>query len=320
MFQYLELELLNKTPDIAINIQHLRQPIPELADAAAALAPFTLPRGRARIDWAWIFKSDAAGIPTIPAVALQQFALTHWDSWLSLLRSRIPSNVMQTLEQYGPGGEQPDTTELVQATRTLFEGDRTLREKARWNLDRIALEDRPVIEALIHLYTGPDNRLLDLYGPEGSLRFVSYEQILGYGEDPLPDFLQAAVFVGYTEQVQPEQIDGFYTVFTDSRGYNLTGVEIIATTFANLLESRSLEPLPPVLHLLSIAAWAFAISTLFLRLPAPATLAVAPALAVGLLALSVYLFSRGNWLPFLSLLLFQLPVALLGALFWRYIA
>lgn len=318
LFQYLELDLLNDSPGMMVNVQRLRRPIPELAEAAAALAPFTLPRGGARIDWAWIFKADAAGLPTIPAVVLQQLALTHWDSWLALLRSRVPGDAMRALQEYGPRGGKPDVAELTRATRTLFLTN-PIRPENTWDLRGMNAEERPVIEALLDLYTGPDRRLLDYYGPDRSLRFVPYERVLGHGDDPLPDLSRAVVFVGYTEQVQPEQQDSFYTVFSRASGYPVNGVEIVATTFANLLERRSIEPLPAALHLLFATGWGLALACLFLRLPLALTLGAVPVLAVTLLGGSVYLFSsNGLWLPVVGLLLFQLPVALVGALLWRY--
>ncbi|GEM_PF-2910659 len=50
-------------------------------------------------------------------------------------------------------------------------------------------------------------------------------------------------FVGFSEKFhQAEQTDSFDTVFSQADGLKLSGVEIAATMFANLLEGRSVTP------------------------------------------------------------------------------
>ena len=51
------------------------------------------------------------------------------------------------------------------------------------------------------------------------------------------------VFVGHSEQLRPGQKDGFYTVYTRHNGLDLSGVEIAATAFANLLEDMPVLPI-----------------------------------------------------------------------------
>jgi adenylate cyclase len=50
------------------------------------------------------------------------------------------------------------------------------------------------------------------------------------------------VFVGYSDLCDARQPDRFYTVFTREDGVDLSGVEIAATGFADLLTNRSLTP------------------------------------------------------------------------------
>ena len=55
------------------------------------------------------------------------------------------------------------------------------------------------------------------------------------------DLSGKVVFVGYSDLYEPDQPDRFYTVFTGKDGVDLSGVEIMATAFANLLRDQALR-------------------------------------------------------------------------------
>ena len=63
--------------------------------------------------------------------------------------------------------------------------------------------------------------------------------------DGAPDLQGRVVFVGYSDLFEPDQPDRFYTVFTGSDGIDLSGVEIMATAFANLLMDIRCGPPTP---------------------------------------------------------------------------
>ena len=55
------------------------------------------------------------------------------------------------------------------------------------------------------------------------------------------DFKNKVVFVGFSGATQPEQDivrDDYHTVFSNPNGLFISGVEIAATAFANLLENK----------------------------------------------------------------------------------
>jgi adenylate cyclase len=140
---------------------------------------------------------------------------------------------------------------------------------------------------------------------------------LGVRRDSL-DLRGKAVFVGFSEQFQPEQKDGFYTVFSRPDGLDMSGVEIAATAFANLLEGRSVLPPAPGLMLLAVCAWGLALGVLLLA-PGAAVLPLTAMLGAGYLGGAYYAFAaHGAWLPLVVPLLVQLPAGVLGGLLWRY--
>lgn len=184
---------------------------------------------------------------------------------------------------------------------------------------------RSTLAALFGMHDGRYSHYLDFYGPPRSIHTVPYYRVL---EGRLDDRSRAApvnlegkaVFVGFSEKRWLEQKDGFHTVFSLPEGLDLSGVEIAATAFANLLEGRSIKPLEPPHHFLVIALWGIALGTLFLLLPAACIFPAVGVLAGAYLGAAHYAFAHnGLWLSMVVPLLFQLPLALLGALLVRYL-
>ncbi len=90
------------------------------------------------------------------------------------------------------------------------------------------------------------HRFLNFYGPPGTISNAPYHAVIKGGDPNVSpetlDFTNKVVFVGFSDLYDPGQPDRFYTVFTREVGVDLSGVEIAATSFANLLTNRSLTP------------------------------------------------------------------------------
>ena len=193
---------------------------------------------------------------------------------------------------------------------------------------------RRLIQALVSLYSGDEIRYLNFYGPPRTVRTIPYHQALGTAngsaarEPTENDFKGKAVFVGFSAATQPEQDrirDDYNTVFSRSDGLYLSGVEIAATAFANLLEDRPLRLLPLPLNLALVFLWGLAIVIAFAALPQPTTITLGTGFVVlGLALISAYVYmshrqfaDTGIWMP-LVLPLLQVPVALFGVVSLRY--
>ena len=68
--------------------KQLRPPLPAFALGSAGMAPFPLPRETERVSQFFAFASALEGRPTLPAVALQLYALPVLGDWTRLL-SRV---------------------------------------------------------------------------------------------------------------------------------------------------------------------------------------------------------------------------------------
>jgi len=113
-----------------------------------------------------------------------------------------------------------------------------------WVEDESA-ETRQLLEALVSMYTGNDVRYLNFYGPSGTIETIPYHAIV-QGQDLNQaanelNLVNKVAFVGFSDLYDPVQPDRFYTVFISNEGYSLSGVEIAATAFGNLLHNQSIR-------------------------------------------------------------------------------
>jgi len=126
-------------------------------------------------------------------------------------------------------------------------------------------------------------------------------------------------FIGLSEQLRPEEKDGFYTVFSQPNGLDISGVEIAATAFANLLENLPVEPLNLGVHITIVALWGVVLTILCLLWPP--VIAAGSVVGLSLLYMGVAHFQfkhHGLWYPLIVPLFFQAPLAFFGAVLWKY--
>ena len=294
-------------------------PLPELKAVALGSGPFVLPTVPVEVGQFWTFGRASDDIPSLPAVALQAHLLPQYDDFVMLVETARP----------GMTASWPQTRAAVQAQRELeaamttirrtFQGEAGLAAAAKRELDRgsYSTTARSALEVLLDLYTGPSSRFLNFYGPARSVRTLPYDEALnGTGDAGLAGTL---VLVGLSEPRQPEQQDDFISVFSQSTGVNLSGVELGATAVANLLEQRTLTPLSLPLQGALIATLGVVFGLLLGRA------GVGRAAAVGALAGALYagaaywqFTSSYVWLPLVVPLLLQLPASFGTAVWWSY--
>jgi adenylate cyclase len=321
---------LDGTQSGTIWTEELIPPIPELADAAKALAPFPVPKVQVNVYQFWPFKPSAGNAASMPSAALQVYALPLQPRWMDVLE-RAGATGIDGLPRTEAGvGRADGVQRLMLALRGAFTNYPGLGQRVRQVLaadqgqSALTAEQRRVITALAGLYEGGDNRYLNFYGPPGTIPNIPYNAVIQGGSATVPasdlDFTGKVVFVGFSDLYDPGQPDRFYTVFTTDDGVDLSGVEIAATGFANLLTDRSLIPSGPLITAALLLAAGFLLGTGVYLLSATIAVPLALLLAGLYVAAVQYAFNSADlWLPLAIPVLVQLPMALFVGLLAQYL-
>jgi adenylate cyclase len=310
--------------------EELIPPIPELAQAAKALAPFPVPKVQVNIYQFWPFKPSAGNAASLPAAALQVYALPVQQRWMEVLK-RAGATGIEDLPRSESGiGRAEGVQRLMLTLRGVFSNDPGLGDRIHQVLaddgeqPALTSQERRVITALAGLYEGGDNRYLNFYGPPGSIPNIPYNAVITGGSATVPsstlDFTGKVVFVGFSDLYDPGQPDRFYTVFTNDDGVDLSGVEIAATGFANLLTDRSLRPAGLLTTAAMLLAVGFLLGAGIYLLSATIAVPLALLLSGLYIAAVQYAFNTADlWLPLAIPVLVQLPIALFVGLLAQYL-
>ena len=327
LFQYLRQENITirdaNNPDRGeIHIEKLILPVKVLKENAFGLAPFPLPKVPAKVNHFLMYKPSLGNAPTMPVVLLQTYALPVYDDLYELLKTYIPGQLEKLPDSRQQLVSQGEIHIVARQLRRLFRNNRKLAgqllSKIKSEPEKYDADKQQLLTTLIRCYQSPYSRYLNFYGPAHSIKTIPYHEVL-FNKDL--DLKNKVVLVGFSEQFQPEQKDGFYTVFSeDKSGLDISGVEIIATAFANLLTDQALKSSNPWLDIFILIVWAILLGIGLRLLPGPTQIPAAMGLAF-IYSISVYLaFSRqANWLPLAVPVLWQIPLATLATLFWRYL-
>jgi adenylate cyclase len=314
-----------------VEISRRIPPVSLLEEAAAASTPYPLPKVPVKVCRDWTFRTTAENFPspTLPVVAFQLYALPAYPDFYRLLQDvspeqsrRLPSSAEEFVRMQGIKG-------MILELREFFEKDPSAERRMIAALEgsKVPMDPkrRRILRSLIRLYGGGIRKFLNFYGPTGTVRTIPYYRALhperkGEGAADTLAVAGKAVFVGSSESRQLAQKDGFPTVYTKENGVDLSGVEIEATSFANLLDDMQVRPLPFRFHVSGLLLWGIAAGILsFVFRPAVSFPAVA-ALSLLYLAAAVHRFaSEAAWYPVVVPLLIQGPMVLAGSVAWNYV-
>ena len=247
LLQHLQLERMGSASYLG---ESLSSPIPPLSEAAIGLGPFPLPKVPARVSQFWAFKASAGDVATLPAVALQVHALA-WLGHFTQLADRAENDGPRNSSRHPAelGGAQ-ELDRIMRRLRRRLKADPAILDSLFQQLKseyapRISDSEKMILTALARVYGGEDGYFLNFYGPPGTIRSIPGYAILSEAASGDPerafDLAGKVVFIGPVEFSAAVQRDGFFTVFSRADGVDLSGVEIAATAFANLLADRTLR-------------------------------------------------------------------------------
>ena len=312
-----------------INIESTVPPIAPLANSAIAKAPFALPKVPIRVNSYWAFKPGAGDAPTLPVVVFQVYAMQVYNELMALLNEVSP-----TLSEKLPANGDAVVADkrikdIIQVLRGHFERDPTMAEKIlkQLKISKSFSNDKKkhqIIESLIQMYHLPKSRYLNFYGPPGTIKTIPYYQIMESLEDPAAysgqlDLKGKAIFIGLSERMRPEQKDGFYTVFSQPNGLDISGVEIAASAFGNIIEDMHVKPLGVIEHFALVSLWGILIGVICILFPTLVSSSTIVGVSITYLIVIHYQFKHaGLWFPLVIPLCFQASVAFIGGVLWKY--
>ena len=315
----------SRVPGADISTELVQSPVVEFQQSAIALAPFPLPRS-ALTSFFWPFFQTSAGtVATLPAAALQVHALPLLDPLLSLLEQAGVGNLRDLPRRVVSVAE---SRLLMQRIRDELQNDPVGARRALARIAEDASGDRSatasdVLTALIRLYGGPDSYYLNFYGPSGSIDTIPFHELLLDGMNQRRDLSGKLVFVGTSPSAQltsAEEVDTYPTVYSTSDGVDLSGVEIAATAFANLLTDRTLRPVGSLTSMAMLLAVGGLAGFLARVLPGMYAAVAITALGAAGVGLAYFLFNVHSLLvPLAVPVLVQLPVALFVGVLSRYL-
>jgi adenylate cyclase len=314
-----------------LRIEKQIPPIPLLEDAAVAHAAFPLPKA-SRVNAYWTFKASAGDSPALPVVAFQVYGLRVYEKFLALLQETMPARAVKLPASRDAVIASHAIPELMLTLRSTLLNEPELAQqmrKALQSTDDRTLDpgEKRVLGSLLSLYSAGETRYLNYYGPPRTIPTVAYsraQQSLTTENDASAanEFAGKAVFIGFSAATQPEQDrtrDDYRTVFSQSDGLDLSGVEIAATAFANLLEDRPVRPLAHLDRAALIFVWGLVLGGVCrsVRIVFAATFFVL--LSGAYLLVARHQFDvAGVWLPLVIPLCVQAPLVLFGGVLLQY--
>ncbi len=316
-----------------LNIETVVPPIADLAAAALATAPFPLPKVPVQLSQFWMFKAGAGNVPTLPVVAFFIYASPYYAPFYQILTNEHTHRVPGIPAHWEPLAARGGIENALVALRETFNRDPSL---ARRMLDQLAdvdgrdglPDERNMLRRLIRMLQSRDSRYLNFYGPAGTIDTHSYYQALGAqsnaaratdGTMTTASLKDKVIFVGLSENLRPQRQDGYHTVFSQKNGTDISGVEIAATAFANLLEDRPLTLLEWPVHRMIVFAFGCLLGVACCALPMGLATITVTGIGAVYLAGAVLIFTIwAVWLPVIVPIFILTPLALVGTVVCRY--
>ncbi len=305
------------------HVERLASPVAVLAEAAAGVAPFPLPKVPIQVSRYWTFKAGAGNAPSVPVVAFHTFTRDAHGALFALLEA---AGIRAPGAEPFAGAAPRNAQHVVRAIREAVEHDPANRTRLGITLTRTVsgVEDDRVqrlLARLVRLYSGPDSPYLDFYGPPRTIPTIPYDRALAglAPRDGSLDVRGKAVFVGLSSYTAADQRDGVTTVFSDPSGLDLSGVEVAATAFGNLLEGRAVEPFAIGSQLMLAFGWGLGLGLLTWSVAAlPSAVLLVSAGLVYLWLSGRWFGAAGLWLPLVGPLIVQIGVAFVATVLWRH--
>jgi len=324
LFSFLQKEVIEVTDQQGqvsqLILDELVPPQDLFAQAAIALAPNPLPKVPIKVSQFWKFVPEAGDAPTLPSLAFQLQQISHLSRFINIVaqESKAESSLVDFSEQDIWSRQQ--LVPLMKVLREQFINQPALHDRVSSRITRsdMSVEQQLSLRNLLQFYTANAAQYLSYYGPAKTIKTYPYYQVLE-SDLVLEQLRDKVVFIGFSEHRQWEQQDGFYSVYSNEEGLDISGVEITASAAANLIDGISVKPMMLGVQMLIMLLLTLLMVLIF-RFTRGALLPILLiVLGIGYFIIAATLFAQqGIWLPVFIPLLVQLPLVLVLGMVWNY--
>jgi len=307
------------------------KPLSRFSSVAPVQAVFALPK-HSRVDSYWPFypvlntDSGDDGYTELPSLPIAAFQLKLLELYGTDPFEQVLANKKSIIGANSGWHEQSDigAVPLMASLREAMLASKVFGS----NVDQLftgVLESDPaglsMLRSLVSAHSKRGMQALNFYGPSRTVRTIDHMSVLAEGETNLSNLRDVVsgkvVFIGHSSAHAVDQRDGFHTVFTQN-GLDLSGVEIAATAYGNLLDRSTLQRASLfeniILHLLLGLVFAMLVR----RKSLLQSILIATLLATAYFAFSLWVFANAYIiLPVGIPLLVLLPVTLFSLMFVR---
>lgn len=270
-----------------------------LLDAAAAAGPMLLPTPRGDLYHEFsVFDPEDFGLGTLPLLALHTGRPEILRKLVERIAVEIP-RLRDTLPEIPADAplEPTQLSGLVTELRVL------LTQVSPLEIERLAARGDLPARVAQWYRKGKAPGLLNEYGPTGTLPAIGYADVIRLAQTA-PDQLEKrvagrTVFIGYLQHEEKEPFEQFPSHFRVDGLPDVSGVELVATAFANLEHDTQLRAVPNGSLITAAAAVLLAAVTLIAGPGVGGVLLLVGGTAF--VGASAWLFSaRFVWMPLLA--------------------
>ncbi len=246
----------------AIQYDRIVDPLPLFDQAAQVTAPFLLPKTASSVNQFWTYKSTAGGIPTLPvSVFYLYFANKAYPAFLRLVKQHLPLIEQKLPPSLNVENKINHLVIVLRLVRQAFNEYPDLKQKfseAVKNASMSRKKKRLILSWMAFLNN--ESLYFNHYGPARTIETVPFYKVINDELLEQDFFDQKVVFIGYSDNLQAERNQGFYTVYSKNAGATVDPVEMVASAFANLSENTWIKPLSGTYQLFMILGWVILLS------------------------------------------------------------
>ncbi len=304
-------------PTNEFTYEKIIDPIPVLTHAALGAAPFPLPKTATTVKQFWTYKKSAGGIPTFPVAVFECYALNRaYPEILRLLQQIEPTLPPRMPPTFAQLAEKSAVLDISRQIRQAFAAKSLAQLQALLAMAHYPPASTRLLQSWFALAKGTDSRYFNHYGANGAITTIPFHQVLKDKRLNPGLIRRKIVVIGYSENLAPEKLQGFYTNFSGGDSISVSSTEIAATAIANLIDGGGIRLLPPLYQCVLVLLWSFLLLGVCRLCSYRLATGLVILLTTAYAAFAYFRFTVDQiWLPLFVPLLLQTPAVAIVMLF-----